>query len=409
MLVVKRLAMTQTLRCRRIGVAALICFAALTLRGIAVAQAVAPTVALAQIPAATVPAAEKPTVVSFDPTEIQLGKSVALLIPDLDTIKDKDHPDPTQAILYINGHPITDAHARRDGNKLVFDLQESSESGKTWTSVLGSPDSLSRDVDLTVGFSDGTKWPSKAHGKIVVVPLGWFWFCVIFLALLLIVFGYLAVNSNILRDVEPEPGNDQKKTLSLSRVQMAIWFFVVLGAFLLIWSITGATSISTTALTLMGISLGTGLAATVVDSNKRTAAKTQVDTLTAERGDIIKRIEQLRPAITAVADVVDEQGLQSELNERTARLAAVNNQLTSVRNSLAPMAAQGVALDLLTDANGAALHRFQLAAWTLVLAVIFLHRVYTDLAMPELDGTLLALMGISNGTYIGFKVPEKQA
>ena len=381
--------MTQTLRCRRIGVAVLICFAALALRGIA----------LAQTPAATVPAAaDKPTVVSFDPTEIQLGKSVALLIPDLDAIKDKDHPDPTQAILYINGLPVTDAHARRDGNKLIFDLQESSESGKTWTSVLGSPDSLSRNVDLTVGFSDGTKWPSKAHGKIVVVPLGWFWFCVIFLALLLIVFGYLAINSNILRDVEPEPGNDQKKTLSLSRVQMAIWFFVVLGAFLLIWSITGATSISTTALTLMGISLGTGLAATVVDSNKRTAAKTQVDNLTAERSDIIKRIEQLRPAITAVAEVVEQQGLQSELNERTARLAAVNNQLTSVRNSLAPMAAQGIANDLLTDANGAALHRFQLAAWTLVLAIIFLHRVYTDLAMPELDGTLLALMGISNGT-----------
>jgi hypothetical protein len=28
--------------------------------------------------------------------------------------------------------------------------------------------------------------------------------------------------------------------------------------------------------------------------------------------------------------------------------------------------------------------------------------------MPEFEGTLLVLMGISNGTYLGFKIPEKQ-
>ena len=189
---------------------------------------------------------------------------------------------------------------------------------------------------------------------------------------------------------------------------MAIWFFVVIGAFLLIWSITGDTHLSTTSLTLMGISLGTGLAATVVDSNKLTAAKTQAESLTAERGTIITRIIQLREGMSGVQASADLMSLQNELNERTARLAAVNNQLTSVQHSLTPTAAQGVALDLLTDANGAALHRFQMAAWTIVLVVIFLRRVYVELAMPELDNTLLALMGISSGTYLGFKVPEKQ-
>lgn len=29
--------------------------------------------------------------------------------------------------------------------------------------------------------------------------------------------------------------------------------------------------------------------------------------------------------------------------------------------------------------------------------------------MPEFDGTLLALMGISSGTYLGFKIPERQS
>jgi hypothetical protein len=28
--------------------------------------------------------------------------------------------------------------------------------------------------------------------------------------------------------------------------------------------------------------------------------------------------------------------------------------------------------------------------------------------MPEFSTTLLALMGISSGTYLGFKIPERQ-
>jgi hypothetical protein len=46
--------------------------------------------------------------------------------------------------------------------------------------------------------------------------------------------------------------------------------------------------------------------------------------------------------------------------------------------------------------------------WTLVLGVIFCVSVYNSLEMPEFSATLLGLMGISSGTYLGFKVPEKQ-
>jgi hypothetical protein len=53
------------------------------------------------------------------------------------------------------------------------------------------------------------------------------------------------------------------------------------------------------------------------------------------------------------------------------------------------------------------LARLQIGIWTLVLAVIFARSVYRDLAMPEFDATLLGLMGISNGTYLGFKGAEE--
>jgi len=46
-------------------------------------------------------------------------------------------------------------------------------------------------------------------------------------------------------------------------------------------------------------------------------------------------------------------------------------------------------------------------AWTVVLGIVFINAVQTDLAMPDFDATLLGLMGLSSGTYIGFKFPEK--
>ena len=55
------------------------------------------------------------------------------------------------------------------------------------------------------------------------------------------------------------------------------------------------------------------------------------------------------------------------------------------------------------------IQRFQMFVWTLILGIIFVVSVYKDLSMPEFSGTLLGLMGISSGTYLGFKFPEKKA
>ena len=62
--------------------------------------------------------------------------------------------------------------------------------------------------------------------------------------------------------------------------------------------------------------------------------------------------------------------------------------------------------DILSDSNGISLHRFQIFAWTLMLGVIFILNVWTNLSMPEFSSTLMILMGISSGTYLGFKIPE---
>ena len=60
----------------------------------------------------------------------------------------------------------------------------------------------------------------------------------------------------------------------------------------------------------------------------------------------------------------------------------------------------------MSDANGVNFHRFQMVAWTLVLGVIFAETVRRKLAMPDFDNTVLGLMGLSAGTYLGLKITE---
>jgi hypothetical protein len=60
-----------------------------------------------------------------------------------------------------------------------------------------------------------------------------------------------------------------KKSFSLARCQMAWWFFIIVAAYFWVWTVTGDfNSLTNGALSLMGISAATGLAAAVVDSSR---------------------------------------------------------------------------------------------------------------------------------------------
>ncbi len=59
----------------------------------------------------------------------------------------------------------------------------------------------------------------------------------------------------------------------------------------------------------------------------------------------------------------------------------------------------------LTENGEVSFHRSQMLAWTLVLGLIIVVKINADLAVPNFDATVLALMRISAGTYIGFNLP----
>jgi hypothetical protein len=62
--------------------------------------------------------------------------------------------------------------------------------------------------------------------------------------------------------------------------------------------------------------------------------------------------------------------------------------------------------DIVSDSGGAALHRIQLIAWTILLGGIFMWTVIWRFAFPDFDTNLLLLAGIAGGTYLGFKFQE---
>ena len=62
--------------------------------------------------------------------------------------------------------------------------------------------------------------------------------------------------------------------------------------------------------------------------------------------------------------------------------------------------------DILSDNCGIEFHRLQVFVWTIFLGIIFLNSVVGQLTLKDFDSTMLALMGISSGTYLGFKLKE---
>jgi hypothetical protein len=73
-----------------------------------------------------------------------------------------------------------------------------------------------------------------------------------------------------------------------------------------------------------------------------------------------------------------------------------------------PETSRGFFRDIAGGAN-VSLHRLQMIGWTLVLAIAFIAQVLNRLTIPDFNPTLLGLMGLSAGTYVGFKFPENQA
>lgn len=284
-----------------------------------------------------------------------------------------------------------------DLNRLDGTQSAGPDNRDTWNVVVrqlrGSP-------NLRVGVAAGTNPPfdGSATVRFNVFP-SYTWLVIVFLVALLVVFLILARASDILRD-SPSV-NGRKQSYSLARCQMAWWFFIVAAAYNYIWLILGNhDSLTQGALILTGISAGTGLAASVIDSNKRE----QRQQLQAEKDLIDARLAQLPALIAAAQTPADAAPFEAEQATKNARLTDVTTALSNLPSPIGD--SEGFLKDILRDETGVSFHRFQMAAWTVILGFVFIASVYSTFTMPDFSATLLGLMGISSGTYIGFKVSD---
>jgi len=344
--------------------------------------------------------------------QIELGDVLAVKLSDVSKLSDKAC-EGRKIVLFLDGRPIkgltpfppTDPSQ----NELLFVLRTNT-APDSWNHVLGQPTLAHRFVTVSVGFEN--LFPLRGTGgtlprmELDVVPTCWL---VIWLILFLIMMGgflYCAWRSNIIRDGNPTGGTwASRGTYSLAKTQGAWWFFIILAAYLLIGIVTGdfVQSLNSTALILLGIGAGTVLGSAAIDASKsgdEDERRTQALAIEARLAAIKQRQAAITDAL-ALGQPETRQALLDEQAALTTEEATKKSQYQKLVRS-----SENILIDILSDASGISFHRFQMAAWTLVLSVIFVKGVYETLAMPVFDTTLMGLLGLSAGTYLGLKIPE---
>ncbi len=345
---------------------------------------------------------------------MQLGRSVGIDASKgfVDWHQAKTDDDVTPQV-FINGLVLPDANLRLvdpDKNRFEFFLDRKLMNSQMWQAIRtrtgGEPLGVRR-VHLSFGDSgqiSGAAGSARVEFVLLDRRTMWRWGVIAFALIML--FTILSIKSNILRDGPVAPGTS-RPPMSLARTQMAIWLFLVIIAYVWIWLITDElNTITPTVLGLMGISAGTYLSAAMIDqtSSNRSPDPATVDVRIEQVRQSIAELDQRQASLPAGSDL---EAIHDERHELVTQKKLLEKNVALPRQSRAEAKRDPRAIvQLLSDNTGVRLHRFQIFAWTIVLGAIFMTKALTELSMPEFSPYLLGVMGISSGTYLGFKFPE---
>jgi hypothetical protein len=252
-----------------------------------------------------------------------------------------------------------------------------------------------------------------------------FWSMLGTLVLIVCGLGTLAATTDILRDpcrrrpegVEP---------VSLARSQMAFWFVVIAAAFFFLWIMTGnIATINGTCLILLAIGTSTAIGANAISRGSD-----QRKDLSDALGKTAHEMLEMTPLEMSVAIRARTEELEAtkkalaQSNPNPAQLEEIERDLEILKTQEAEIKCfldkqpgwlkpeiyfwwyrlRTIREDLLTEEAGTYdFHRFQILAWTIILGLMFVWKVFDERVMPTFDTNLLLLMGISSGAYLGFK------
>jgi hypothetical protein len=340
---------------------------------------------------------------------IRMVQQVTVCVMNLKawTVAQKNHP--IDLHLSIGGHalsiPPTFGPVDQEYVNFVLHLDDNtSPDWKEWAQILEAArqniDSRGRHtLPITVANGNET-FESNAFVEIDPYPHLWYLLLAL-LILLLVALVYFAETTDLLRyTIGEKPAPPLKAPYSLAITQMAFWFYLAVAGYVFICATTRQAHIPMgSVLGLLGISSVTGLAAVFVDKQKDATGQSQTNALISQQAALRARIAESKSV-----QITQDSAAEAELQAKQSSLSEIDAQLWQ---SVPPATTKGFINDLLHDGDGVSFHRFQMVVWTMVLGIVFVWSVYRTIAMPEFDPSLLTLMGISAGTYVGFKFPEK--
>jgi hypothetical protein len=317
-----------------------------------------------------------------------LRESIQVKVEHLDVLTNAAAAANTKPVLFLNGQEMKGVFGVEEyPGMLVFQLQRTTDNQDAWKPVLSRPGLAPVSLVLSVGLPGRPPVPTQWNDfQLTVLHTDWLAAWGILFLIALSFFSYAAKKSSMLRESGPIPPDapaGAEAAFSLGRCQMAWWFFIILAAYLFLFMVTwNFDTITAGTLGLMGIAAATAMAGATVDTSKNS-------TMAAEKAQLqIEAASVPPPSAVRAVQITDS-------------IAELDKQLRT------PLHTTWLD-DLLSDANGLSFHRFQMFVWTIVLGMIFVISAYTDLLMPDFSATLLGLMGISAGTYVGFKFPEQK-
>jgi hypothetical protein len=308
--------------------------------------------------------------------------------------------DPWKLVPYMDGLSV-------DGNypiavdvtrgRLQYHLRITDRNKETWIDLLGPP-VLTRAISFTVGLERGdpfaTRLDEQHPATLVVMEGQWVVIAVILIIVIASLCVWLGVTTDIFRDTDlaiiPAGG---RRPFSLVKVQMGFWFLLIFDSYLALWVITGeANTLNSSVLMLLGISAGAALGDVLISRSIASSAGPGGDAASSMPDSLPRQAAV--PAASPAAGADD--GFSGDAGPSPPSPASTRSRARI----------QGFLLDLLSDEHGVAFHRLQMLAWTTAIGIVFLSDVYYDLTMPQLGSNLLSLMGLSSGTYLGFRIPE---
>jgi hypothetical protein len=270
-------------------------------------------------------AAAAPHVRSVAEPEVRIGQTLTLRVDNLEPSQCKS------LVLFVDGLAIDGLVpdcSRRGEVRYLLAVNE--KNAADWRTLFARAPGCCRNVSVSAGGGI-FQLPTDVNSQPMRIINRVRWLLTILAALLLtIAIFVLRWRTTLLTN--------------LPRLQVGFFAVVIIVAYGYIWSTTGEVStISASALALLGIGAGTVIGHSILASGSRVS-------------------------VASAAQAIANSGVEAPAESQ-------------VRFNL---------------------HSLQSAVWTLVIGVIFFGTVYRGVEMPDFDSRVLAILGISAGTYIAF-------